>query len=124
MFTCKVTLTVPKDTDAKNLYAYEFVPRTDAWNGGTRVYAYGYQSADADSVKGLDDDVRRFDRQVFGRYTVSFPGEPNTLEDLFTADENRTTQTGTMFITLKQNEIIRFTNLPLGTRYTISERTA
>ena len=120
-FTYKVTLTVPKDTDGNNLYAYEFVPRSDPWNGSNRVYAYGYQNDDADSIKGLNDDVARFNQQVFGRYTVSYPSDYNTLTDLFTDDANGTTKTGTIFITLKRNEIIRFTNLPLGTQYTIQE---
>ena len=43
------------------------------------------------------------------------------MGDLFTDDANGTTKTGTIFITLKRNEIIRFTNLPLGTQYTIQE---
>ena len=120
-FTYKVTLTVPKDTDANHLYAYEFVPRNDPWNGSNRVYVYGYQNDDADSIKGLDDDVSQFNKKVFGRYTVSYPSETSTLTDLFTDDENGTTKTGTIFITLKRNEIIRFTNLPLGTQYTIQE---
>ena len=120
-FTYKVTLTVPKETEANHLYAYEFVPRSDAWNGSNRVYAYGYQNSDADSIKGLADDVARFNQQVFGRYTVSYPSEINTLADLFTDDANGTTKTGTLYITLKRNEIIRFTNLPLGTQYKIQE---
>ena len=121
-FTYKVTLTVPKETEANHLYAYEFVPRpNDAWNGSNRVYAYGYQNNDDDSVKGLADDVARFDKQVFGRYTISYPSTTSTLTDLFTDDGNGTTKTGTIFITLKRNEIIRFTNLPLGTEYKIQE---
>lgn len=120
-FTYKVTLTVPADTDTSHFYAYEFVPRNDAWNGTNRVYAYGYQSDEDELHKGLDDDVERFSRKVFGRYTVSYPGNPATLTDIFTEDAGGETKTGTLFITLKRNEIIRFTNLPLNTHYTIQE---
>lgn len=137
-FTYKVTLTVPYDESDPDkytqfMYAYEWVPRSDVTepNYTNRFYVYGYQNSESDAHKGLDDDVSRFSEKIFGRYTVSYPDAAGaqknyTLSDMFTPDTNGDgkltgTQTGTIYITLKQNEILRFTNLPKGTKYIVEE---
>ncbi|MBR0162864.1 MAG: VWA domain-containing protein [Oscillospiraceae bacterium] len=114
-FTYRVTLTVAADADVSGLTAYEYVPRT----GEGRFTIFGYQNSDDASMRGMDTDVSRFNGKTFGSYTVTTPGGGNTLAHVFVTDGD--TKTATIDITLKRNEIIRFTNLPLGTEYTITE---
>ena len=121
-FTYKVTLTVPADADMSHTNALEWVARyNDDASASNRYYVYGYQTNEDEEVLGLDDDVQRFNGRVYGQYTVSYPGGGATLDEIFTTDADGETQSGTIYVTLKQNEIIRFTNLPSGTQYRIEE---
>ena len=128
-FTYKVTLTVPVDADMSHTNAFEWVPRPNDTVPGTaerpRYYVYGYQTSEDASLLGFDDDVSRFNQKVFGRYTVSYDydadDKEHVLNNIFTVDADGKTKTGTIFVTLKQNEIIRFTNLPSETQYRIEE---
>lgn len=131
-FTYKVTLTIPykakKSNEseepfnyAKYMNAFEFVPRyNDSLDKPYRYIIHGYQSDDTD--KGFNNDVEYFKEKVHGRYTVSYPGGSATLDEIFTPDqEGDGTQTGSIYVTLKRNEVLRFTNLPYGTEYIIEE---
>jgi len=121
-FTYKITLTVPVDADMSHTNALEWVARyDDDPSASNRYYVYGYQTSEAPELLGLDDDVERFNGKVYGQYTVSYPGGGATLDEIFTTDEGGETKSGTIYITLLQNEIIRFTNLPSGTQYRIEE---
>ena len=131
-FTYKVTLTIPytaKKPDeteepfnyAKYMNAFEFVPRyNDNLDRPNRYIIHGYQNEDSD--KGFNEDVAYFNGKVHGRYTVSYPGGAATLDEIFTPDQTGDgTQTGSIYVTLKRNEVLRFTNLPYGTEYAIEE---
>ena len=121
-FTYKISLTVPKDADMSHTNALEWVPRyNDDISVTNRYYVYGYQNSEEASVLGMDDDVERFNGKVYGQYRVSYLGGGATLDEIFTDDGNGTTKSGTIYVTLKQNEIIRFTNLPSDTQYRIEE---
>ena len=124
-FTYLITLTVPKEANTTGMTAYEYVPRyDDAPEAGKRYTIFGYQETEEESVRGFDDDVERFSGKIYGGYTVTYSNHPqddNTLNCIFTEDEGKDTKTGAFYITLKQKEIIRLTNLPSGTEYTIQE---
>jgi len=121
-FTYKVTLTVPVDADMSHTNALEWVARyNDDASASNRYYVYGYQTSEDAELLGLSDDVERFNGKVYGQYTVSYPGGGATLDEIFTNDPGGTTKSGTIYVTLLQNEIIRFTNLPSGTQYRIEE---
>ena len=121
-FTYKVALTVPVDADMSHTNALEWVARyNDDASASNRYYVYGYQTSEDAELLGLSDDVERFNGKVYGQYTVSYPGGGATLDEIFTNDPGGTTKSGTIYVTLLQNEIIRFTNLPSGTQYRIEE---
>ena len=122
-FTYKITLTVPVDADMSHTNALEWVARYNDDPSVTprRYYVFGYQSSEDPSVLGFDDDVARFNGKVYGQYTVSYPGGGATLDEIFPEHPSGETMSGTIYVTLKQNEIIRFTNLPAGTQYRIEE---
>jgi LPXTG-motif cell wall-anchored protein len=121
-FTYKISLTVPIDADMSHTNALEWVARyDDDPSASNRYYVFGYQTSEEPEVLGLDDDVERFNGKVYGQYTVSYPGGSATLDEIFTEDPGGTTKSGTIYVTLLKNEIIRFTNLPSGTQYRIEE---
>jgi len=115
-FTYRVTLTVPEGADTSGITAYEYVPRT----GEGRFTIFGYQSNDKETTQAISSDVSRFSGDTFGAYTVTTNGGGNTLYHVFTTNPDGS-KTATIDITLKRNEILRFTNLPANTRYTIIE---
>ena len=115
-FTYRVTLTVPEGADTSGITAYEYVPRT----GEGRFTIFGYQSDDPETSQAISSDVSTFSGKTFGYWTVTTPGGGNTLDHVFTANPDGS-MTATIDITLKRNEIIRFTNLPADTEYTIVE---
>lgn len=142
-FTYRVTLTVPSDGDISGITAYEYVPRATPLPPGStaapRFYAFGYITGtaqggypvqegtaavtpDDDNTLGIASDVERFDGQIFGQYRVRTDDGATdyTMKHMFTTNADGT-KTATIDITLKRNEIIRFTNLPTGTTYTITE---
>lgn len=140
-FTYRVTLTVPSDGDISGITAYEYVPRATPLPPGStaapRFYAFGYITGeeeypvqegtsavtpDDEKTLGIASDVERFDGQIFGQYRVRTDegATDYTMKHMFTTNADGT-KTATIDITLKRNEIIRFTNLPTGTTYTITE---
>ena len=119
-FTYRVTLEVPQKADVSLITAYEFVKRTD----GALNYIDGYKQGDG-PVTG---DELRFSQQSYRWYTVSYGtkmvdgnsvGKP--IGEGFVLSEDGKYKTITMDITLNRNEVLRFTNLPTGTSYTIEE---
>lgn len=122
-FTYRVTLTVPAGGNVTGITAYEYVPRYDEAPASDRYTIFGYRSVDDPSTLGIDTDVSRFQDKIYGGYTVTYPheqGEPATLERAFVTNPDGS-QTATIDITMKRREILRFTNLPSGTQYTIQE---
>ena len=120
-FTYRVTLTVPADADISGITAYEYVARYDAQPSETRFTIFGYQSSEPAEVQGISTDVSRFTGKIYGAYTVTTSTSSRQMTDMFTEDAGGETLTATIDITLKRNEIIRFTNLPANTEYTIVE---
>ena len=119
-FTYRVTLEVPNDADVSLITAYEFVKRTD----GTLYYIDGYKIGEG-PVTG---DETRFSEKAYRWYTVSYGTktvEGNSVSrpigEGFVLSQDGLHKTITMDITLKRNEVLRFTNLPTGTNYTIEE---
>ena len=119
-FTYRVKLTVPADADISGITAYEYVARyNDAVNNNNRYTIFGYQNSEDAAVRGIDSDVERFSGKTYGGYTVTTATANRQMTDMFTGSGD--TKTATIDITLKRNEIIRFTNLPEGTTYEITE---
>ena len=119
-FTYRVTLTVPADANISGITAYEYVARWGEDPSDTRYTIFGYQYSEEENLRGFSDDVDRFSGKIYGGYTVTHPGGGNTLAHVFTENADGT-KTATLDITLKRNEIIRFTNLPADTQYRIVE---
>ena len=119
-FTYRVKLTVPADADISGITAYEYVARyNDAVNNNNRYTIFGYQNSEDAAVRGIDSDVERFSGKTYGGFTVTTSTANRQMTDMFTGSGD--TKTATIDITLKRNEIIRFTNLPEGTTYEITE---
>ncbi|MGI5874631.1 MAG: prealbumin-like fold domain-containing protein [Bacillota bacterium] len=113
-FTYAVTLTVPAGADASHIYGYEFVPRfSDTWNGNNRIYIYGYQGEEGVSTP-FAEDAERFVDKVYGRWN-SF------VYSAFAGMDVNTERTVTVYMTMMKDGVIRFNNLPKGTRYSITE---
>ena len=129
-FTYRVTLMIPDGTDPAGIVGYEYVPRTQ----DNAFLLYGYQKTD--EGQGFPEDVDRFSGETYRAWntlvyrdlveweTVDGKVKAKTDEDgnilwLIPAVDGYHTVTYDM--TLKQDEVIRFTNLPSGTKYTIQE---
>ena len=135
-FTYRVTLSIPDTGDPTSIVGYEYVVR-DTSNA---YYLYGYHDYGSEQdipVTGFDTDVSRFgdlkyrawntllwqwfvETEQQGGSTVVKRDENGHFIWKVPADEDGY-HTVTVDMTLKQLEVIRFTNLPLGTKYTIQE---
>ncbi len=131
-FTYRVTLEIPDGKDPSGIVGYEYVPRSQA-NAFT---LFGYQTGQS----AFAEDIERFSGKTYRAW--------NTLVYDALIEYNRVTKNGktsivakrdadgnivwkipavdgfhtiTYDMTLKQDEVIRFTNLPTGTKYTIQE---
>lgn len=116
-FTYRVTLTVPKDTDCSQMTAYEFVYRADddpRLNGNTPFEINGYQPGDG----YIEGDGYKAGAH-YRSYTVKKGSA--SIADSFTLNDENLTKSMTMDITLNRTEVLRFTNLPTGTTYSIEE---
>ena len=138
-FTYKVTLKVPDDSDPCGIMGYEYVPRLDDPYPSTdptkpRYKIYGYQTGDDD--KGYDDDVAKFNNKVYGAWNTQMfkyfvqtdviGGKTVVRKDengnfIWLSDAVDGYHEATIYMTLSHDEVIRFTNLPAGTKYTIEE---
>ncbi|MBR2728640.1 MAG: hypothetical protein IKD92_01990 [Lachnospiraceae bacterium] len=135
-FTYRVTLKIPDKypnntpVDPAGIVGYEYVPRTQS-NAFT---LYGYQTTDTD--QGFTEDVERFSGKTFRGWNTliyrdlaqwaNVDGRIVSLKDddgnvLWKIPAENGYHTITYDMTLKQDEVIRFTNLPSGTIYTIQE---
>ncbi len=131
-FTYRVTLQIPDGCDPSGIVGYEYVPRTQS-NAYT---LFGYQTGQSAFI----EDIERFNGKTYRAW--------NTLVYDALIEYDRVTENGRTFIrakrdnngniiwkvpasngyhtitydmTLKQDEVIRFTNLPTGTKYSIQE---
>ena len=129
-FTYKITLTVPEGADTSGMMAYEYVPRLNdkvpGETGRPRFYIFGYQDeefsyidmngetktqkADDPASLGFAEDVAKFRQKVYAGWNAQ-------VYNMFTEGSN----TVTFYMTLDNDELIRLTNLPQGTTYTITE---
>lgn len=111
-FTYKITLTVPDGADKSGIMGYEYVPRPNDTVPGTperpRFYIFGYQEGDK-GASPFTEDITNFREKVYGGWNAQ-------VYNLF-GDSN----TVTFYMTLDNDEMIRLTNLPQGTTYTITE---
>ena len=136
-FTYRVTLSIPDGSDPAGIVGYEYVPRTTS-NAYT---LYGYQGSEAS--RGFDSDVERFSGKTFRAWNtlvyrdlVEWQNVGGKIVSVTDDDGNiiwkvpaatvaghgdTLYHTVTYDMTLKQDEVIRFTNLPSGTLYTIQE---
>ena len=131
-FTYRVTLQIPDGCDPSGIVGYEYVPRTQS-NAYT---LFGYQTGQS----AFPEDIERFNGKTYRAW--------NTLVYDALIEYDRVTENGNTVIrarrdadgkiiwkvsaeggyhtitydmTLKQDEVIRFTNLPTGTKYVIQE---
>ena len=131
-FTYRVTLQIPDGCDPSGIVGYEYVPRTQS-NAFT---LFGYQTGQS----AFAEDIARFNGKTYRAW--------NTLVYDALIQYDRVTENGKTVIkakrdddgniiwnvpaengyhtiiydmTLKQDEVIRFTNLPTGTKYKVQE---
>ena len=129
-FTYRVTLMIPDGADPAGIVGYEYVPRTQ----DNAFLLYGYQKTD--EGQGFPEDVDRFSGETYRAWntlvyrdlieweTVDGKVRAKTDENgniIWLIPEENGYHTVTYDMTLKQDEVIRFTNLPSGTKYTIQE---
>ncbi|MBQ1482125.1 MAG: VWA domain-containing protein [Erysipelotrichaceae bacterium] len=108
-FTYRITLNVPADADLSLITGYEYVQRADP-----NTTLHGYQEGD----HPLPGDEERFRGHIFRWATFKYGAQQ--IGDAFTdLEEGR--KTLTIDATLLYNEVLRLTNLPTGTVYTIEE---
>ena len=146
-FTYRVALSVPADGNPCGIMGYEYVPRlSDAVNNTTRVNIFGYQ--DDTGCTTFAPDTTRFKGRTYGAWnTQVYKYFVETYTDgtqvLVKLDENgdftwlkngdgisaakketiegKEYYTITLDVTIKMDEVFRFTNLPSGTKYKIQE---
>lgn len=135
-FTYRVTLNIPDDTDPAGIVGYEYVYRPNQDNA---YFLYGYHhyaeegmpvpTAFDDDIARLGDNKYRAWNTLVYRDLVEWDTVDGKIVSKRDADGNIIWKvpasggfhTVTYDMTLKQNEVIRFTNLPTGTTYTIQE---
>ena len=148
-FTYRVTLQIPDNNniDPAGIVGFEYVNRTQA----NAFYAYGYHQYTQEEweaagrtgtppvVDAYSEDVERLGNNTYRRWQYLIYRDllaDNGYEVVngkvkLVKDSNGNIQwrnaavdgyhTVTYDMTLKQSELIRFTNLPTGTKYTIQE---
>ena len=121
-FTFRVTMKFPDGSNIAGITAYEYVPRTQA-NAYT---LYGYQSTEEEN-SAFAEDVGRFSGKTYRNWNTvnSFLRGLIGEDHLDITDSNHVyTKNGAELVidlTITQNEVIRFTNLPTDTEYVIQE---
>lgn len=108
-FTYRITLNVPADADLSLITGYEYVQRADP-----NFTLHGYQEGDSP----LPGDEKRFRGMIFRQGTFKYGTQ--SIGDAFT-DVEGGRKTLTLDATLLYNEVLRLTNIPTGTVYTIEE---
>ena len=127
-FTYRVTLQIPDGCDPSGIVGYEYVPRTQS-NAFT---LFGYQTGQS----AFEDDIERFSGKTFRAWNTLVYRDLIEWENVDGRIVAKTDENGDIIwkvpgaggyhtviydMTLKQDEVIRFTNLPTGTKYTIQE---
>ena len=131
-FTYRVTLQIPDGCDPSGIVGYEYVPRTQS-NAYT---LFGYQTGQS----AFSEDIERFNGKTYRAWNtlvydalIEYDRVTDNGKTVIKARRNEAGNiiwkipasggyhTITYDMTLKQDEVIRFTNLPTGTKYTIQE---
>ena len=110
-FTYRVTLNVPEDADLSLITGYEYSQRRPAPANFT---LHGYQEGE----NPLPGDETRFQGEIFRQGTFKYGNQ--LIGEAFT-DAGNGRKTLTMDISLMSDEVLRLTNIPTGTIYTITE---
>ena len=128
-FTYRVTLWVSDKTDPAGIVGYEYVPRTqsDAYT------LFGYQEGET----AFATDIDRFSGKTFRAWNTLVYRDLVEWDNINGRIVSRTDSNGNIIwkvpvdskgyhaitydMTLNRNEVIRFTNLPTGTKYRIQE---
>ena len=128
-FTYRITLSVPDGTDPAGIVGYEYVPRTqsDAYT------LFGYQEGET----AFDTDIERFSGKTFRAWNTLVYRDLVEWENVGGRIVSKTDADGNILwkvekdadgyhsitydMTLNRKGVLRFTNLPTGTRYTIRE---
>ena len=129
-FTYRVTLKIPDGTDPAGIVGYEYIPRTQ----DNAYLLHGYQQTD--KGKGFPEDVARFNGKTYRAWNTLAYRDLVEWENVDGHIRSKKDEDGNIIwkvpavdgyhtitydMTLKQDEVIRFTNLPSGTKYTIQE---
>jgi len=135
-FTYRVTLNIPDGADPAGIVGYEYVYRPTQDNA---YYLYGYHQYSEEgepAPTAFEDDIARLGNNKYRAWNtlvyrdlVEWENVDGKIVSKRDADGNIIWKvpavdgyhTITYDMTLKQNEVIRFTNLPSGTTYTIQE---
>ena len=112
VFTYRVTLKMPADADLSLITGWQFVYRPDNPNWTIQ----GYQDGDSP----LAGDETRFAGNNFRWGTFSYNGTP-IGEAVVTDPDDEDYVTITMDLSMYPNQVLRLTNLPMGTEYRIEE---
>ena len=113
-FTYRVTLQLPENCDPSGIVGYEYVPRTQS-NAYT---LFGYQEGQS----AFAEDIARFNGKTYRAWnTLVYDALIDDGNIIWKVPDSGGYHTITYDMTLKQDEVIRFTNLPTGTKYTIQE---
>jgi len=128
-FTYRITLSIPDGTDPAGIVGYEYVPRT----GSGSFTLFGYQEGET----AFASDIERFSGKTFkawntlvyrklvewenvgGRIVSKTDADGNILWKVPVDEDGYHSITYDM--TLNRKGVLRFTNLPTGTRYSIRE---
>ena len=128
-FTYRVTLRIPDGADPAGIVGYEYIPRTqnDAYT------LFGYQTGES----AFDSDIERFSGKKFRAWNTLVYRRLVEWENVGGRIVSKTDANGNIIwivpkdeegyhniiydMTLNRNEVIRFTNLPTGTKYSIQE---
>ena len=127
-FTYRILLSIPDGTDPAGIVGYEYVPRTTS-NAFT---LYGYQTGET----AFASDIERFRDKTFRAWNTLVYRDLVEWENIGGRIASKTDEEGNILwkvpnvggyhsitydMTLNRNEVIRFTNLPTGTKYTIQK---
>ena len=112
VFTYRVTLRMPADANLSLITGWQFVYRPDNPNWTIQ----GYQAED----EPLAGDETRFAGNNFRRGTFNYNGTP-IGEAVVTDPDDEGYVTITMDLSMYPNQVLRLTNLPMGTEYRIEE---
>ena len=128
-FTYRITLSVPDGTDPAGIVGYEYVPRTqsDAYT------LFGYQEGET----AFDTDIERFSGKTFRAWNTLVYRDLVEWENVGGRIVSKTDDDGNILwkvpgdadgyhsitydMTLNRKGVLRFTNLPTGTKYVIRE---